>query len=73
MLRVLSQLIYIKKFDSVLKVRKMSFVSLKYPSDISSPIYKSLLEENDHFFFARCSGFILNLILIRSDTQSVYN
>ena len=49
MLRVLSQLIYIKKFDSVLKVRKKSFVSLKYPSDTSSPIYKSLPEENDHF------------------------
>ena len=42
MLRVLSRLIYIKKFDSVLNVRKKSFVSLKHPSDISSPIYKSL-------------------------------
>ena len=50
MLRVLSQLIYIKKFDSVLNLRKKSFVSLKYPSDISSPMYKLLPEENDHFY-----------------------
>ena len=52
MLRVSSQLIYIKKFDSVLNLRKKSsFVSLKYPSDISSPIYKSLPAENDQFYF----------------------
>ena len=50
MLRVLSQLIYIKKFDSVLNLRKKSlFVSFIYPSGISSPIYKSLPEENDLF------------------------
>ena len=36
---LLSRLIYIKKLDSVLNVRKKSFVSLKAPSDITSPIF----------------------------------